>query len=68
MVASTGCSKGPSFSNAFNRTRRYRNKFVHRRDSVSLAGMNEKEIEARMKVGLVTAADEEYSDEDEDVR
>jgi len=30
--------------------------------------MNEKEIEARMKVGLVTAADEEYSDEDEDVR
>jgi len=57
-----------------NRSPAYRNKFVHRRDSVSLAGMTEAEIMQRAQLGLVTAADdgaddddyEEYEDYDDD--
>jgi len=49
-----------------NRSPAYKNKFVHRRDSISLAGMNENEIADRIKLGLVTAADEGLSDDDDD--
>ena len=65
-----------------NRSPAYKNKFVHRRDSISLAGMSEQEISQRAKLGLVTAAEanmgghgghhggqeeyEGYDDEDED--
>jgi hypothetical protein len=41
-----------------NRSPAYKNKFVHRRDSVSLAGMTEAEIAQRADLGLVTAADD----------
>jgi len=47
-----------------NRSPAYKNKFVHRRDSVSLAGMSEAEIAQRATLGLVTAvadgSDDEY--------
>jgi hypothetical protein len=49
-----------------NRSPAYRNKFVHRRDSVSLAGMTEAEIAQRAQLGLVTAAEEPDEDEYED--
>ena len=35
-----------------NRSPAYKNKFVHRRDSVSLAGMTEAEIMQRAELGL----------------
>ena len=35
-----------------NRSPAYKNKFVHRRDSVSLAGMTEAEIMQRAQLGL----------------
>jgi hypothetical protein len=38
-----------------NRSPAYRNQYVHRRDSVSIARLSEGEIEKRMKLGLVTA-------------
>jgi hypothetical protein len=37
-----------------NRSPAYRNHYVHRRDSVSLAALSESEIEKRMRLGLVT--------------
>lgn len=48
-----------------------KNQYVHRRDSVSLATLSEKEIQQRMNLGLVTAPQMDYSaygndDEDED--
>jgi len=47
-----------------NRSPAYKNKFVHRRDSVSLAGMTEAEIMQRAQLGLVTAADDVSDEED----
>ena len=37
-----------------NRSPAYRNQYVHRRDSVSVARLSEGEIEKRIKLGLVT--------------
>jgi diadenosine tetraphosphatase ApaH/serine/threonine PP2A family protein phosphatase len=37
-----------------NRSPAYKNHYVHRRDSVSLATLSESEIEKRMRLGLVT--------------
>lgn len=57
-----------------NRSPAYRNRFVHRRGSVSLATLSETEIEKRMRLGLVTneateedeqAEEEEWEDLDE---
>ncbi|GAX25353.1 hypothetical protein FisN_5Lh447 [Fistulifera solaris] len=56
-----------------NRSPAYKNQYVHRRDSVSLATLSEKEIQQRMNLGLVTAPQMDYStyanedDDDEDV-
>lgn len=50
-----------------NRSPAYRNQYVHRRDSVSIARLSEGEIEKRMKLGLVTAelgADAEGEEEE----
>jgi len=55
-----------------NRSPAYRNQYVHRRDSVSVARLSEGEIEKRIKLGLVTPElggevegqqEEEYDDE-----
>ena len=51
-----------------NRSPAYRNQYVHRRDSVSIARLSEGEIEKRMKLGLVTAelgADADGEEEEE---
>ena len=51
-----------------NRSPAYRNQYVHRRDSVSIARLSEGEIEKRMKLGLVTAelgADADGDEEEE---
>jgi hypothetical protein len=63
-----------------NRSPAYRNQYVHRRDSVSLATLSETEIQKRIRLGLVTHAppgvrlqddaemeDWQDMDEDEDV-
>jgi hypothetical protein len=39
-----------------NRSPAYKNQYVHRRDSVSLAALSEAEIEKRIRLGLVTHA------------
>ena len=39
-----------------NRSPAYKNQYIHRRDSVSLATLSEQEIQKRMKLGLVTNA------------
>ena len=39
-----------------NRSPAYRNQYVHRRDSVSLATLSETEIQKRIRLGLVTHA------------
>ena len=50
-----------------NRSPAYKNQYVHRRDSISLAAMPESEIEQRMKLGLVTSSSEDAGDgQDED--
>lgn len=50
-----------------NRSPAYKNQYVHRRDSISLAAMPETEIEQRMKLGLVTSSSEDAGDaQDED--
>lgn len=47
-----------------------KNQYVHRRDSVSLATLSEKEIQQRMNLGLITAPQMDYSaypnDDEED--
>lgn len=48
-----------------NRSPAYKNQYVHRRDSVSLANLPESEIQARMKLGLVTASAPVDSEESE---
>jgi len=54
-----------------NRSPAYKNQYVHRRDSVSLAAMSSDEIQKRMKLGLVTAGNEaennSNNDEDEEL-
>eukprot|EP01082_Thalassiosira_pseudonana_P008538 g7524.t1 g7524 contig24:823767-825814(+) len=52
-----------------NRSPAYRNQYVHRRDSVSLAMLSEAEIAERVKLGLIThdgvqEAEEEVEDEE----
>jgi hypothetical protein len=47
-----------------NRSPAYRNQYVHRRDSVSLAMLSEAEIAERVKLGLITA-DSHAEDDDE---
>ena len=49
-----------------NRSPAYRNQYVHRRDSVSLAMLSEQEIKDRMRLGLITAEPGNDEDEDED--
>lgn len=38
-----------------NRSPAYKNQYVHRRDSISLANLTDQEIEKRVRLGLVTA-------------
>ena len=45
-----------------NRSPAYKNQYVHRRDSISLAAMPPTEIEKRMKLGLVTSGSEDAGD------
>jgi hypothetical protein len=40
-----------------NRSAKYKNKYVHRRDSVSLINLSRCEVEARTELGLITDAD-----------
>ena len=58
-----------------NRSPKYRNKYVHRRTSISLENMSEEEMENRVKLGLIrfSTADADYyqmkqamAEEDED--
>ena len=53
-----------------NRSPRYRNRFVHRRDSISLDGVSSPDIEQRKAIGLVKDAIDEddgaYEDEYDD--
>jgi hypothetical protein len=50
-----------------NRSPAYKNQYVHRRDSLSLAMLSDSEITKRIKLGLVTAPpnDEESEDDEE---
>lgn len=45
-----------------NRSPKYRNKYVHRRTSISLENMSEEEMEQRVKLGLIrfSTADADY--------
>jgi len=47
-----------------NRSPAYKNQYVHRRDSVSLASLSEQEIQKRIQLGLVTAAAGAANDND----
>eukprot|EP00804_Cyclotella_cryptica_P010598 CCRYP_015189-RA/>CCRYP_015189-RA protein AED:0.04 eAED:0.04 QI:1585/1/1/1/1/1/4/165/641 len=47
-----------------NRSPAYRNQYVHRRDSVSIAMLSEAEIAERVKLGLITA--DSHAEEDDD--
>ncbi len=49
-----------------NRSPAYRNQYVHRRDSVSIAMLSEAEIAERVKLGLITSdpRDEEFEEEE----
>ncbi len=49
-----------------NRSPAYKNQYVHRRDSVSLATLSSSEIAKRMRLGLVTAPTGDSSDEEWD--
>jgi diadenosine tetraphosphatase ApaH/serine/threonine PP2A family protein phosphatase len=49
-----------------NRSPAYKNQYVHRRDSLSLAKLSETEIAKRVKLGLVTPAQEDSDDDDEE--
>ncbi len=49
-----------------NRSHAYRNVYVHRRDSVSIAKLTEREIEERMRLGLVTDNPDEDTDDFEE--
>jgi len=49
-----------------NRSPAYRNQYVHRRDSVSIAMLSEAEVAERMKLGLITSdpREEEFEEEE----
>jgi len=49
-----------------NRSPAYKNQYVHRRDSVSLANLSEPEIQKRIQLGLVTTDGTEETDNDDD--
>lgn len=49
-----------------NRSPAYKNQYVHRRDSMSLATLSSSEIAKRMRLGLVTAPTVDSSDDDEE--
>jgi diadenosine tetraphosphatase ApaH/serine/threonine PP2A family protein phosphatase len=51
-----------------NRSPAYKNQYVHRRDSVSLAALSETEIQQRIKLGLITApaAAARFEDDDDE--
>mmetsp|Transcript_8171 Transcript_8171/g.17711 ORF Transcript_8171/g.17711 Transcript_8171/m.17711 type:complete len:583 (+) Transcript_8171:1-1749(+) len=49
-----------------NRSPAYRNQYVHRRDSVSLAMLSETEIAERVKLGLIEGHTGEEEDEEEE--
>lgn len=49
-----------------NRSPAYKNQYVHRRDSISLATMSETEIQKRIKLGLVTSSSEDAGDAEEE--
>lgn len=49
-----------------NRSPAYKNQYVHRRDSVSLATLSTNEIAKRMRLGLVTQNPDDSSEEDWD--
>lgn len=49
-----------------NRSPAYKNQYVHRRDSVSLASLSTAEIAKRMRLGLVTQNPDDSSDEEWD--
>jgi diadenosine tetraphosphatase ApaH/serine/threonine PP2A family protein phosphatase len=49
-----------------NRSPAYKNQYVHRRDSMSLATLSTSEIAKRMRLGLVTAPTGDSSDEEWD--
>ena len=48
-----------------NRSPAYRNQYVHRRDSISVANLSTEEISKRMRLGLISAAEQD-SDSDGD--
>ena len=48
-----------------NRSPAYRNQYVHRRDSVSLAMLSESEIAERIKLGLIEGHTGEEEEEEE---
>eukprot|EP00566_Odontella_aurita_P008399 CAMPEP_0113544504 /NCGR_PEP_ID=MMETSP0015_2-20120614/10746_1 /TAXON_ID=2838 /ORGANISM="Odontella" /LENGTH=673 /DNA_ID=CAMNT_0000444773 /DNA_START=360 /DNA_END=2381 /DNA_ORIENTATION=- /assembly_acc=CAM_ASM_000160 len=48
-----------------NRSPAYRNQYIHRRDSVSIAMLSDQEIKQRMRLGLITADPGEGDDEDD---
>lgn len=50
-----------------NRSPAYRNQYVHRRDSVSIAMLSEAEVAERVKLGLITADSHAEDDEDQEV-
>ena len=55
-----------------NRSPAYKNQYIHRRDSLSLHALSEKEIEMRVKLGLVNEdaipTEEEFDEEWEDLQ
>jgi diadenosine tetraphosphatase ApaH/serine/threonine PP2A family protein phosphatase len=47
-----------------NRSPAYRNQYVHRRDSVSIAMLSDQEIKQRMKLGLIEADPNQHENEE----
>lgn len=50
-----------------NRSAKYKNKYVHRRDSVSLTNLTLQELQTRVDLGLVRSSDSEDGSEDVEV-
>ena len=48
------------------RSPHYKNQYVHRRDSMSLASLPAQEVDARERVGLVVRAEDDDDDDDEE--
>ena len=49
-----------------NRSHAYKNVYVHRRDSVSIAKLSEQEIQDRTRLGLITESETQDEDDYED--